>query len=211
MGSCFEERVATWAVALPNGGTFVADVPGVDQTPGFAEKWAVFQTARAASEAGCRVHLLVDNMTCVRACHHLASASSLPAGAAKALWHGVDEAIRAGPGFRVDWVPAHGKHPQWAPAQRGERASVWRSLNDAADRAASRRLKVKWDEFEDVRMALINAEKWEAAALDLQATALRRFREHVAPEQFGAVPRSSGGRAWPLPGRMGCGFGLCTG
>jgi len=115
---------------------------GADQTPGVAEILAVLVVLHAAATLGVSVHLLVDNLNVVRALQKILAGSQTLPPFGFGHWHSIRaHACPMVPPSRhlVSWVPSHGKKQSWRPPDPWSgQTSLWRELNDKADKAAER-------------------------------------------------------------------------
>ena len=141
-GSEFPLRSAAWALAFRHVDGVIraygGAVSGIDHTAFCAEVWAIFSLARAVLIAKCRVHLFIDNKAVVdiaTAVLRNGGEGLLPT-ALCLYWAWVAKAVKEGWITLVEWVPSHGKKPQWS-ATDPEHTQHARDVNDFADKCAT--------------------------------------------------------------------------
>ena len=124
-----EQRISSWAVAFHNRSgtisTFGRIMPVVDTTINCAELTAVLVTYLALDMAGLSAAtLLTDHAEVVR------RRSPSQRHGKPLLWQQLDIIQQRRPGFRLLWVPAHGRHRNMSVPNEH------RILNSHADEAA---------------------------------------------------------------------------
>ena len=105
-------RRAGWGVAI-SGYREGGRVPGVDQTPGMAERWALWVAVAAVNMAAVPCLIISDNRACVDGFR--ATRGGLPPTKAAAYWADLFANDNTRWVTSVEWVPAHGRHPTWSP------------------------------------------------------------------------------------------------
>lgn len=173
IGRTLDNRYASVGIAVDIGGGIAeacgACVPGVDQTPGTAEKWNALIAVVAASRAGVGVTLLIDNWRIMSMVRNL-MAGAIPTNIATmpSFWKRVQTAVAALPqGCQCHWVPSHDTRKEWEPP-RPHDTTLWRRLNAMADEQASKFTARCYDRSLPERQSVERCKKWES-------TARRRF------------------------------------
>ncbi len=131
------------AFAVVTGNEGICDIqPGHDQSAPATEQWAAYQAIWAIAKSGVaagpravEVHLIIDNLMTVRGIQQLLRGQLRGGSSFRMLCPEMQQLL---PGLKllVDWVPSHGKHPEWKPPA-GECPLAWRALNEWADRLAA--------------------------------------------------------------------------
>ena len=171
IGSNFLTRVASWGAAISNY-SFASPVPTHDVTAYAGELYGALNAARAAHAAQKPIFLLIDNSSVANIVQEALHASfgSRRSFVATQLFRSF-----LLPGSRVCWVPSHDKHPDWQPPAPFT-AKHFRSLNAAADVAASSVTSRLWKAEASFRREVLAAEQATIRSLDR----LHRASAHTA-------------------------------
>ena len=157
-----------------------------DQTPFKYEMFAILVLLRALMPIlipkTCKIFILTD---CQAALSAIPRLCCLPTWAQEAA--SLCEQLRStGCHLLFQWVPSHGKQPEWRPCTPLD-ASHCRFLNDKADKAANRCRKVRacgsqrqqWFAQRD------RAAKWESDVIHIAAASAKMLQHHVANSHQG--------------------------
>ena len=173
-------RRAAWSVARL-GQVVSRQLQGVDQGIYTAEAVAVCKAFIAASSVGRRLLLLCDNLAVVRRVKQLQRVATLPLWAS-GLWKAISLVSEL---HDIEWVPSHGKNPDWRPPLVGHNAEIWRRLNTLADEKAQNLASRLLRELDSWKQTFDGAVGWSTAALERQRAALRWLR-NLLPSQESA-------------------------
>ena len=92
----------------------------------------------------------------------------------------IQEAGSLGVKVHLEWIPSHGKRPDWQPSFEADPLYL-RSLNDAADAAAKQSAERRLAGSLRARWAILTARcaKWEYQAVQLAAGAACQLHQHL--------------------------------
>lgn len=176
---------AVWAVALHTQGvlhTVAAPVPGIDTLPLTAELQALQEFIMVAMEV-CphrHWHIWCDNQTVVGMIHGLLDLGD--------LWRRIPISNRQWllEHASLQWVPAHGKHPEWSPISPFSPLTL-RRLNEAARRAcvqSLRRVRARDIQRRSWLQEVVCAERWAQLVLDRAALCQHQLRLRYSPTEL---------------------------
>ena len=176
---------AGWGVAVPNsiGGTaatFSDWVHGMDQSSWIAEVMALLMVCKAAASIGASFHALIDNLGVHRAFKNLMAGKFFAPRYAFGLWIKIWRLTRCAL-HSSSWVPSYGKKiGKWKPDVSGQSEDVWRSLNRAADTAATfSRDQQLQNRFQEIIDAESRCLEWSSETLLLLRQASKRYFDAI--------------------------------
>ena len=182
-----KQDVAAFAVVVHNVQSAFAGGDGLeDQSAYRAELQGLFFAVGAAADAarkGARGEIVV-----VCDCFFALCAVATHQGDAALLVQSIASLIQEAGSFGVkihlEWIPSHGKRPDWQPSLEFDPAYL-RSLNDAADAAARQSAERRLTGSLRSRWAVLQARcaQWEYNAVQLAAGAARQLHHYLM--QFG--------------------------
>eukprot|EP00930_Biecheleria_cincta_P081641 TRINITY_DN7085_c1_g1_i3.p1 TRINITY_DN7085_c1_g1~~TRINITY_DN7085_c1_g1_i3.p1 ORF type:complete len:223 (-),score=44.87 TRINITY_DN7085_c1_g1_i3:164-832(-) len=167
---------AGWGVAFGQQ-SFGGVVPGYDQVALAAETWALITLLRAAGQVQRSLLVIIDNSTVVCRSKAVLRGDHVPSEAPQAWVHIRHLLVLTG--SLVEWVPAHDKHPEWAPPVAGHSPEEWRRLSDGADKQASEYGKQSLQRHAAPIAGQDAALKWAAAALKQHFQAMKALSAFV--------------------------------
>ena len=148
------------------------DVPGFDQSAPAAEQWAALQAAWALNEASVvQAWLIIDDLLTVNGVKSTISGVGRDHTDYYGLWRAF-AALTGRIDLRCDHVPSHGKQPNWRPLE-GEDVGLRRSLNKAADSAATQALKNACFVAQGPARERHAAKRWAHSAMLAQVAAIK--------------------------------------
>ena len=137
---------------------------------------------RAADAANMGLHILIDNSAVQQRFKAVCDGElTLPEYGFK-RWIEISK-LCENRQHSTSWVPSHGKKTEWKPEHEGDQ-DVWRRLNDAADKQASKFAAEQWEaRFKDWNDAFEQADTFADKVLHSLLAASRSYGERVDLQQ----------------------------
>ena len=184
-------HIGAWAAAVDGvSGTIECrsgPVQGIDQTAFAAELSGALVVLRAAVRARAAVHLVIDNRAVQRGVSARLDGAVPPPRYSFGTWSEVDvlaAALRQLPvRSECSWIPSHGtKMDEWRPPD-GLSGARLRTINDAADEAASSLAERRWtQERQSENQAEATARTWALQVLYRLQRAERQYLDKWLPD-----------------------------
>lgn len=154
-------------------------VKGLDRTPGMAELIALLMVVRVLKKAGeqrgapIKTLIITDHLRAVRGLKTAGPVAN--PGALGGIGKKIREE-RRGAALSIKWVPSHGKQEEWQPeAPYHEDASLWRRLNEEADKQCTELLVVAREREATEIKQFNDRREWTISALAQQSEGCCRF------------------------------------
>ena len=178
-----KQDVTAFAVVVHQVQSAFAGGDGLeDQSAYRAELRGLFFAVGAAAGAACRgargeIFVFCD---CFSAICAVATRHGDAALLVQSIASLIQEAGSLGIKISLEWIPSHGKRPEWKPSLEVDPAYL-RNLNEAADAAAKQSAERRLQGSLRARWAVLQAQasQWEYKAVQPAASAARQLHQHL--------------------------------